>query len=70
MGKEKLPPTLDSLQAIVDDLEYEVDELKNKVEDLESELKDLKDLKDSIPEDPKPDLDEMFARLNDIEARI
>ena len=63
MGKEKLPPTLDSLQAIVDDLEYEVDELKNKVEDLEY-------LKDSIPEDPKPDLDEIFARLNDIEARI
>lgn len=67
MAKEKEPPTLESLQGEVDELDWEISQLKDKVSDLETELRELKE---SIPEDPKSDLDELFGRISELESRL
>lgn len=66
MAKEKLPPTLESLQSEVDELEWELGQLKEKVDDLGSELKELKDL---IPDDLKDDIKDILSRLHELEIR-
>jgi peptidoglycan hydrolase CwlO-like protein len=67
MVEEKQPISMESLKKDIDDLEWELDQAKSKIDDLES---DLKELKESIPDDPKSDLDELFAMVSELQSRL